>query len=106
MVDSWSGSTFATSTLDNSGRFEGDVSRGLCKSMLEIFQTSSNELLLDVMEISAMSNQGSGKLDIGNNEINNQTNNADDAANTTNNTIRKLRTSIELLNQAKARLDA
>ena len=106
MVDSWSGSTFATSTLDNSGRFEGDVSRGLCKSMLEIFQTSSNELLLDVMEISTISNQGSGKLDIGNNEINNQTNNADDAANTTNNTIRKLRTSIELLNQAKARLDA
>ena len=58
------------------------------------------------MEISTISNQGSGKLDIGNNEINNQTNNADDAANTTNNTIRKLRTSIELLNQAKARLDA
>ena len=50
-----------------------------------------------MLEISTISNQGSGKLDIGNNEINNQTNNADDAANTTNNTIRKLRLRLNYL---------
>jgi hypothetical protein len=98
MVDSWNGSTFATSTLDNSRRFEG-MSRRFCKEMLEIFQTSSNSLLFDVMEIDAISQHSGFQLS---GSAKKSGDNGDDDNN--DDIIRKLRASIELLTQAKSGL--
>ena len=92
MIDSWSRSKFASSTIDTSRRFQG-MSRRFCKEMLEIFQASSSSLLLDIMEMSAIESDEAAE-DMGALENINCTN-----------TIKKLRASIELLNEAKARLE-
>ena len=92
MIDSWSHTKFASSTLDTSRRFEG-MSRRFCKEMLEIFQASSSSLLLDIMEMSAIESDEAAEDMSGLENIN------------CTNTIKKLRASIELLNEAKARLE-